>query len=296
MTPHRILLAWLFLVSAMMAGDAAAQPASTPSNPPGQFFTTSDGVKIHYVTVGDNGSWVVLIHGFGDTADRMWFRTGVATALARNHRVVAFDNRNHGKSDTPQPDGAGRPEDVIELMDYLKIDRAHVHGYSMGGGFAAWILAMHPQRVLTAALGGSGIFETDEKLASQASAFDKPVPALTTDAARSTDASTQPSAASPALSADQRARLQRLLALSAARMKSLPVLPIDLTKVTIPVLAITGEFDRPAWRTQRMWRELRDFRSVILAGKNHLSAAGFGGPIPQEYIQALVTFINAHDR
>ena len=137
------------------------------------------------------------------------------------------------------------------------------------------------------------------ELASQATAFDKPVPALTTDVAPSTDPSTnaaQSSAASPALSADQRARLQRLLALSAARMKSLPTLPIDLTKVTVPVLTITGEFDRPAWRTQRMWRELRDFRSAVLAGENHLTAAGFGGPIPPEYIQALVTFVNAHDR
>jgi pimeloyl-ACP methyl ester carboxylesterase len=111
----------------------------------------------------------------------MWVRSGIAAALARNHRVLALDNRNHGKSDTPQPDGPGRPQDVLELMDHLKIDRAHVHGYSMGGGFTAWMLATHPDRLLSAALGRSGIFETDEKLAAQASALDKPVPPLTSD-------------------------------------------------------------------------------------------------------------------
>ena len=35
------------------------------------FFTTSDGIKIHYLTLGDTGTWVVLVHGYSDTAQRM---------------------------------------------------------------------------------------------------------------------------------------------------------------------------------------------------------------------------------
>ena len=42
------------------------------------FFTTLDEVKIHYMTLGEEGSWVVLIHGYTDTAQRMWFSTGIA--------------------------------------------------------------------------------------------------------------------------------------------------------------------------------------------------------------------------
>ena len=98
------------------------------------------------------------------------------------------------------------------------------------------------------------------------------------------------------LTAAQVGRLKRLLEVSAERMKALPPLQIDLAGVKVPVLAITGEFDRPAWRTQRMWRELRDFRSVVLAGKNHLTAAGFLGPMPPQYVDSLVNFINANDR
>jgi pimeloyl-ACP methyl ester carboxylesterase len=284
------------IISAVATASVTAQTATGSSS---QFFTASDGVRIHYLTLGETGSWVVLIHGFADTADRMWFRSGIASALARTHRVVALDNRNHGKSGTPQPDGPGRPQDVIELMDHLKIERAHVHGYSMGGGFAAWMLATHPQRMLSAGLGGSGIFETDEKLAAQAGALDKPVPAMTSDLggqpASSTNSSPFPPGGS-ALTPAQLARLKTLIDVSAARMRALPPLQIDLVNVRIPVLAITGEFDRPAWRTQRLWRELRDFRSVVLAGKNHLTAAGFLGPMPAEYIDAVVNFINANDR
>ena len=83
-----------------------------------------------------------------------------------------------------------------------------------------------------------------------------------------------PEAGVTGLNTAQFARLKRLIEVSAERMKSLPPLQIDLASVRVPVLAITGEFDRPAWRTQRLWRELQDFRSVVLAGKNHLTAAG----------------------
>ena len=59
------------LVLALLHVPAAARqaPAARPTTPPvmvGQkdgFFTSSDGVKIHYLTHGDSGSWVVLVHG-----------------------------------------------------------------------------------------------------------------------------------------------------------------------------------------------------------------------------------------
>jgi len=57
---------------------AAMLAAAEPKN---DYFTTSDGVKIHYMTLGDRGSWVVLIHGFTDTAERMFFKSGIAAAL-----------------------------------------------------------------------------------------------------------------------------------------------------------------------------------------------------------------------
>src|SRR5437660_8433371 len=77
------------------------------------FFTTSDGVRIHYLTMGTAGSWVVLIHGYTDSPQRMWFTTGIAQVVAKKHRVVALDNRNHGESDKPEANGPGRAQDVV---------------------------------------------------------------------------------------------------------------------------------------------------------------------------------------
>src|SRR5437762_11274901 len=146
--------------------------AQTPTAADGS-FTTSDGIKIHYLTRGGTGSWVVLIHGYTDSAQRMWFTTGIAPVLAKNHRVVALDNRNHGKSDKPVPNGPGRAEDIVELMDHLKIAKAHIHGYSMGGALTGQLLAMIPQRFITAGFGGSGLAETDPALRAQAIALDE---------------------------------------------------------------------------------------------------------------------------
>ena len=65
-------------------------------------------------------------------------------------------------------------------------------------------------------------------------------------------------------------------------------LEIDLTKVTIPVLAINGEYDRPYAKTFRMWRELRDFTSVILPGKSHLTAIAVESEPPGGRLDAAV--------
>src|SRR6478736_151654 len=164
------------LVAAALLFTLVAPALAQESGFTEDFFTTSDGVKIHYLLAGNAGTWVVLVHGYSDNAERMWFRTGIAPALARNHRIVALDNRNHGKSDRPQPGGSGRAQDVVELMDHLKIERAHIHGYSMGGGITGQLLSMIPQRFITAGFGGSGISETDPALRAQAAAMDDKLP------------------------------------------------------------------------------------------------------------------------
>src|SRR5260370_15979326 len=61
----------------------------------------------------------------------------------------------------PRVNGAGKASVTIELMDYLKIEKAQSGGYSMGGGITGQLLATHPERFITAHFGGSGIMETD---------------------------------------------------------------------------------------------------------------------------------------
>ena len=282
-------LGLLLLVSVTGAsGQAAAPRPATPPVQVGQkdgFFTTSDGIKIHYLTLGDTGSWVVLIHGYSDSAQRMWFNTLIAPEIAKHHRVVAIDNRNHGQSDKPVPGGSGRAQDTVELMDHLKIQKAHIHGYSMGGGIVGQLLGMIPDRFITAGFGGSGMTETDAKFRAEAEAMDDALPKATgadaegMDRFRSRVAAARP-AGSPA----------------AATTTAPPAAPsVDLTKLTIPILAVNGSFDNPYRKSHRLWREVQTFQNVILPGKTHLTAIAAGASPSREYVNAIAGFIDTYD-
>ena len=93
---RRILFSIVFV---LFASAAFAQ-----EQPEHKYFTTKDGVKIHFMTIG-KGTPVILIHGYTGSAEGNWFRNGIAVALAKTHRVIAIDCRNHGRSDKPQPNG-----------------------------------------------------------------------------------------------------------------------------------------------------------------------------------------------
>jgi len=254
-------------------------------------FTTSDGIRIHYATQGAAGSWVVLIHGYIDSAERMWFRTGIAEALASNHRVVALDNRNHGKSDKPQPGGGGKAEDVLELMEQLGIEKAHIHGYSMGGGITGRLLASHPDLFITAGFGGSGIYEADEELRKQAADLDPQAPEPKGAAAAAYRLLRQRAAARRKAESAGEGRESAPAAANRRRRS----LEIDLTKIEVPVIAINGEFDRPHSKSQRMARELSHFENVILPGRNHMTAVAIGVPMDETYVKRMVEFINKND-
>src|SRR5262249_15124946 len=122
----------------------------------------SNGVKIHYIVEGA-GEPVILVHGFTADIDKNWRAPGIIRALLPKYQVIALDNPGHGKSDKPhdpQKYGLEMAEDVVRLMDHLKIKQAHVIGYSMGAIITAKLLTTHPDRLKSAVLGGhSGIRE-----------------------------------------------------------------------------------------------------------------------------------------
>ena len=121
-------------------------------------FFNSAGARIHY-TVDGQGDPVVLIHGLGLSIATNWSQPGIINALADTCQVIAIDNRGHGQSDKPHDPrdyGSKMVDDVIRLMDHLKIARAHVVGYSLGAMITSMLVADHPDRLLTATLGGHG--------------------------------------------------------------------------------------------------------------------------------------------
>lgn len=89
---------------------------------------------------------VLLLHGLATGTYLTWFPA--LEALARHYRVVAFDQRWHGRGIASEhfhlEDCA---DDAAALLDLLDIDRATVVGYSMGGALAQVVWHRHPDRV-----------------------------------------------------------------------------------------------------------------------------------------------------
>src|SRR4249919_2942647 len=109
----------------------------------------SDGIQIHYDVFGRRGAPAVLmIQGLG--ADKHGWDMQ-RFMLARNYRVIAFDNRGAGRSD--KPFGVYSLEqmadDAIAVLDHVDVDAAHVVGASMGGAISQLMAVRHPSRVLS---------------------------------------------------------------------------------------------------------------------------------------------------
>jgi len=123
-----------------------------------QSFTASDGVEIHYLVEG-RGDPVVLLHGITGTAASNWGGPGIIGRLAEEFQVISVDQRGHGKSGKPH-DAASYGErmalDVVDLLDHLRLQQAHVVGYSMGGFITMKLVALAPDRLMSAVVGGAG--------------------------------------------------------------------------------------------------------------------------------------------
>ena len=120
-----------------------------------------DGVEIAFLDEGE-GDPIVLVHGFASNKDVNWVFTSWVSALNQaGRRVVALDNRGHGKStklyDIAAYHSSLMAGDALALLDYLGLPRADVMGYSLGARITAFLALAHPERVRSAVLGGLGI-------------------------------------------------------------------------------------------------------------------------------------------
>jgi pimeloyl-ACP methyl ester carboxylesterase len=120
-----------------------------------------DGIEIAYLDEGE-GEPVVLIHGFASSKEVNWVQPGwIATLTGAGRRAIALDNRGHGASTRfydPADYSLDRMAgDTVALMDHLKIERADVLGYSMGGRIAGEIASAHPARTRSAIIAGIGM-------------------------------------------------------------------------------------------------------------------------------------------
>jgi pimeloyl-ACP methyl ester carboxylesterase len=119
-------------------------------------FTTADQTSIYYEQVGA-GSPVIFVHEYaGDY--RTW--EPQLRYFARSHLCVTYSQRGYPPSDVPvDPSKYGQDvarDDVIAVMDALKIDKAHIVGHSMGAATALHVGIHYPNRCLSVTAASCG--------------------------------------------------------------------------------------------------------------------------------------------
>ncbi|MFB7511647.1 MULTISPECIES: alpha/beta hydrolase [unclassified Streptomyces] len=95
-----------------------------------------------------DGETVVFVHG-NVSSSTFWHST--LTALPAGYRALAVDLRGFGGTDAPPVDATrglrDYADDLGALLDALSVERAHLVGWSMGGGIVLQYLRDHPDRV-----------------------------------------------------------------------------------------------------------------------------------------------------
>ena len=95
---------------------------------------TRNGVDLHYEAEG-SGPAILLTHGFG-ASSRMW--EGQVAALRDRYRVIAWDMRGHGETDSPEdPAVYSEPETVADMAAIL--NACGEDGAIVGRTLAGWV-------------------------------------------------------------------------------------------------------------------------------------------------------------
>ena len=120
--------------------------------PPAGTFTQLGNTKLHYVDQGQ-GPTIVMIHGLAGSLQN--FTYGLASALAKNYRVICVDRPGCGysvRASHANPSLEAQADTMVELLDHLGIESAIFVGHSLGGAISLAAAQRHPERVKALAL------------------------------------------------------------------------------------------------------------------------------------------------
>jgi pimeloyl-ACP methyl ester carboxylesterase len=248
-------------------------------------YFDSAGVNIRYVDEGA-GQPIILLHGFTWNIEINWIDTGIFAELTKTHRVIAFDSRGHGKSDKPHDRsqyGREMGQDIIRLMDHLKLPKAHIMGYSMGAQITAQQVTKNPERFLSVILGGStgriGWSDEDQKVANVLSAelesqgpvaslvlavwpTNQPKPSAGADEVKTISAKLLEGNDPKALAAMVRSRPDQVVRLA------------EMAAINAPTLGIVGTLDPAKKRFEELKAALPQMKLVLIEGAPHPSSSG----------------------
>lgn len=130
----------LFILIMILAGVVSAQQKPVTG------YAPVNGLKMYYEIRGQ-GEPLVLLHGAFMAITDEW--SDLANELAKTRKVIAVEMQGHGRTADIKRDISyeNLADDVTTILDYLKIERADLVGYSLGAGTATECAIRHPEKV-----------------------------------------------------------------------------------------------------------------------------------------------------
>jgi pimeloyl-ACP methyl ester carboxylesterase len=239
-------------------------------------YVKNGDINIYYEVEGQ-GPPLMLAHSFRRNLDR-WRQTGFTDALKNDYRLILFDARGHGKSDKPHDPtayGIKMVEDVVAVLDDLRINRTNFFGYSMGAGVGFKAAVSHYGRFTSFILGGFNPYPTK-------------VPGNTTPADESKQISILPAdpevflrlveqhLGRPLTPDERKAELANdFEALSACTVTWREITTLtnhDLSRISVPCLLYAGDLDPVYAGAKEASSHIPGAKFFSLPGLNHAQA------------------------
>jgi non-heme chloroperoxidase len=260
------------------------------------FISNSDGTRIRAVSKGQ-GQTVVLAHGF--MANIVEWNVIYQMLLDQGYRVIAFDQRGHGKTNIGS-DGVGSRQmasDYNAVMEYFDVRDAVLVGHSMGG-FLSIVYALTYPEAAKKRLKGLILFATMAGIVAK----DNPqngvqIPmiksgiirrVLQSDTYGTLFGTTLMGTPEPAII---KAMTEVMVQQDTSKLTSILEAMAQedyygrLGEIDIPTVVICGTKDSttPKWHSEALGTSIKGARSVVVEGKGHL----MNWEAPQELVDAV---------
>ncbi len=260
-------------------------------------FATIHGMPIHYVEQGNPDRMpVIFLHGFPFSSD-MWQQQ--LDVVGKEFRAIAYDIKGHGKSYIGEAQFTieHHVDDLMGLLDHLKIPKAVIVGLSMGGYVTLRALERHPDRFM-----GAVLCDTKSEADSDEGKL-KRFDAMTAVRKHGSDVfaegfvknvfapetfSTNPQAVSLIKNIIKRTPVLSIAGTLLA-LASRTDTTSSLSRISIPALILVGEKDvtTPPAQSEAMHKLIPGSELHIIPGAAHMSNL----ENPEEFNKHLVTFL-----
>lgn len=268
-------------------------------------FAEINGAKLYYEVAGQpDGETLVFVHA-GVADSRLW--DDQVPFFGEKYRVIRYDMRGFGKSEPVDGEFAHR-DDLYALLQYLGVEKAHLVGCSMGGGFCMDTALNHPEIAASLTMVCSGPrglnldissealdakFEQAEALSEMGDidAVNEIETQIWFDGISRTPADVDPVLRAKALDMNRIALTHEAKGLGQHKPPMQPSAAERLSELKLPVLLIIGALDTPYILAAGKYMEERieGAKTVFIQNTAHLPSMEH----PAEFNQILADFLSS---